>query len=160
MGKFDASSSDASNHPSNRSSKDHSNDQLLHGSTHSPNCTSSRNVAGIAARFTALWRAGEFRQAGEKYWAEHIVSIEPSIGGANSDAVCRGLEAVRAKYLKRSATCGIEDLKVDGPFVTGNQFVWFADMFLAHGGRRVPHSEIAVFTVRDDKIIEERRFYE
>ena len=120
----------------------------------------SRNVADIAEDFTALWQAGEFRQAGEKYWADDIVSIEPSVGGADVDTVCSGLDAVHAKYLRRAATHGIEDLKLDGPFVTGNQFTWFADMFVAHGGRRTPHSEIAVFTVRDDKIVEERRFYD
>lgn len=116
-------------------------------------------TAEVAAHFTALWRAGEFRTAGEKYWAEDVISIEPGTLPDGTDAECRGIEAVRAKNLRWRSTHGIEDLSLDGPFVTGNQFALFADMLIAHAGQRKPHSEIAVFAVRDGQIIEERFFY-
>lgn len=118
------------------------------------------DVATVASDFTALWRAGDFRAAGEKYWAEDVVSIEPHDLPDGSAAVCRGIEAVRAKALRWLATHGIEDLTIDGPFVTGNHFALFADMLIAHAGRLTPHSRIAVFAVRDGRIIEERFFYE
>ncbi len=117
-------------------------------------------IAEIAADFTALWLAGEFRTAGEKYWAEDVISIEPRALPDGTDAECRGIEAVREKNLRWFSTRGIEDLSLDGPFVTGDHFALFADMLIAHGGQRIPHSEIAVFIVRDGKIIEERHFYE
>ena len=118
------------------------------------------SVAEVAADFTELWRAGEFGAAGEKYWAEDVVSIEPHDLSDGTAAVCRGIDAVRAKSLRWLATHGIEDLNLDGPFVTGDQFALFAEMLIAHAGRRRPHSEIAVFSVRDGKIVEERYFYE
>jgi len=114
----------------------------------------------VAADFTALWMAGQFRAAGEKYWAEEVVSIEPHALSDGNDAEYRGIESVRAKNLEWFATHGIEDLSLDGPFVTGDRFAIFADMLVAHAGRRTPHSRIAVFAVRDGKIIEENFFYE
>ncbi|MGY6629923.1 MAG: SnoaL-like domain-containing protein, partial [Wenzhouxiangella sp.] len=112
------------------------------------------------ADFTALWLAGEFRAAGEKYWADDVVSIEPRPLLAGIDVECRGIEAVREKNLRWFSTRGIEDLSLDGPFVTGDHFALFADMLIAHGGQRIPHSEIVVFVVRAGKIVEERYFYE
>ena len=117
-------------------------------------------TAEVAADFTALWLAGEFLAAGDKYWADDVVSIEPHALPDGSDQVCRGIKAVRTRSLGWIATHGIEDLSIDGPFVTGDHFAVFADMLIAHGGRRIPHSEIAVFTVRGGKIVEERHFYE
>ncbi|MGK7296584.1 MAG: SnoaL-like domain-containing protein [Candidatus Wenzhouxiangella sp. M2_3B_020] len=114
----------------------------------------------MAADFTALWRAGEFQAAGEKYWSEDVVSFEPHDLPDGTAAVCRGIGAVRAKNLRWLATHGIEDLSLDGPFVTGDRFALFADMLIAHAGKRTPHSQIAVFVVRDGRIIEEHHFYD
>lgn len=121
---------------------------------------SSMNVASVAAGFTALWRAGEFQAAGERYWADDVVSIEPHNLPDGTPAVCRGIDAVRAKNLRWLATHGVEDLSLDGPFVTGDRFALFADMIIAHAGRREPHSQIAVFRVRDGRITEEHHFYD
>ena len=121
---------------------------------------SASDLAAVAADFTALWEAGDFRAAGEKYWSEDVVSIEPHDLPDGTPAVCRGIEAVRAKVLRWIATHGVEDLSVDGPFITGDRFAVFADMLIAHAGRRIPHSQIAVFVVRDGRIIEEHHFYE
>lgn len=117
-------------------------------------------TAEVATGLTALWLAGEFLAAGERYWDSDVVSIEPRGLPDGTNAVCRGIEAVRAKNRRWFATHGIEDLSLDGPFVTGDYFALFADMQIAHGGRRTPHSEMAVFAVRDGKIIEERYFHE
>jgi len=117
-------------------------------------------VDSVASDFTAMWLAGEFCAAGEKYWADDVVSIEPHALPDGGDQVCRGIEAVRARNRCWFATHGVEDLSIDGPFVTGNHFALFADMLIAHAGRLTPHSRIAVFAVRDGRIIEERFFYE
>lgn len=117
-------------------------------------------TAEVAAGFTALWRVGEFRAAGEKYWADDVVSIEPRALPDGTRAECRGIDAVRRKNLRWCSTHGIEDLSLDGPFVTGDCFALFADMLIAHAGQLTPHSEIAVFSVRDGRIVEERFFYE
>ncbi len=123
--------------------------------THSPT-----DVASVAADFVALWRAGDFQAAGEKYWADDIVSVEPHDLADGTPAVCRGIDAVRCKTRHWLVTHGIEDFSLDGPFITGDRFAVFADMLIAHAGKRIPHSQIAVFVVRDGRISEEHHFYE
>ena len=118
------------------------------------------DVASVAARFVALWRAGDFQAAGERYWADDIVSFEPHDLPDGTPAVCRGIDAVRTKTRQWLATHGIEDLGLDGPFVTGDRFAVFADMLIAHAGQRIPHSQIAVFVVRNGRISEEHHFYD
>lgn len=118
------------------------------------------DVTAIASDFTALCLAGDFRAAGDKYWAENVVSIEPCGTDGQPDGICRGVQAVRARNQRWFSTHAIEDLSVDGPFVTGDQFALFLDMLIVHAGRRTPHSRIAVFAVRDGRIVEERFFYE
>lgn len=118
------------------------------------------NISEVATDFVKLWRAGEFSAAGEKYWAEDVVSIEPHDLPDGTAAVCQGIEAVRAKTLHWLATHGIEDLSLDGPFVTGNRFAVFIDVLIVHAGKRIPHDQIVVFAVRDGRIIEERHFYD
>jgi hypothetical protein len=120
----------------------------------------STDVASVATHFVALWRAGDFQAAGERYWADDIVSVEPHDLADGTPALCRGIDAVRAKTRQWLATHGIEDLSLDGPFITGDRFAVFADMLVAHAGRRTPHSQIAVFVVRDGRISEEHHFYD
>ena len=117
------------------------------------------DVASVARDFTALLLAGDFRGAGERYWASDVVSVSPDNQPNEADVVCRGIEEVRARNLRWLYTHAIEDLSLDGPFVTGDHFALFADMLIVHAGRRTPHSQIAVFAVREGKITEERYFH-
>lgn len=87
--------------------------------------------------------------------AEDVVSVEPHVQADDANTVYRGIEAVRARHSCWLTTHGIEDLCVDGPFVTGNHFALFIDMLVVHAGQRTPHSQIAV---RNGKIVEERFF--
>jgi hypothetical protein len=56
----------------------------------------------------------------------------------------------------------IDELTIDGPFVTGNQFALFVDMMITSraNGDSQPVTEIAIFTVCDAKITEARYFYD
>ena len=118
------------------------------------------STAEVAADFAALWQGGDYRAAGEKYWADDVVSYQPVFGDVPDDEPCCGIEALRARNLEWFATHGVEDLSLDGPFITGDHFALFADMLIVHAGQRRPHCEIAVFTVRDGRIVEERHFHE
>lgn len=126
---------------------------------HNDNSPTSTDINSIALDFTALLLAGDFRAAGEKYWAEDVVSIEPYPTTDVTDGVCQGIDAVRTRNRRWFSTHAIEDLSLDGPFITGDHFALFADMFIVHAGRRTPHSQIAVFAVREGKIVEERYFH-
>ena len=49
----------------------------------------------IAGDFTAMLRAGRFEDAGEKYWASDVVSIEPADLPGGIRASVTGIDAAR-----------------------------------------------------------------
>jgi len=73
---------------------------------------------------------------------------------------CKGFNSARwlTEWLQKNK---IENISIDGPCITGNQFALFVDMQILNiaSGKVKDFSEVATFTVRDDKIIEERFFY-
>jgi hypothetical protein len=116
---------------------------------------------GVARGFTAMMAEGRFEEAGEKYWANDLASVEAMDLPGGIPAVVRGIDAVREKAKLWFGVSRIEDLKMDGPYVNGDQFTLFMDMVIVTraSGDRQPFKEIALFTVRDGKIAEERYFY-
>ena len=119
-------------------------------------------TADVARAYTALLLAGEFAAAGERFWAADIKSIEPRNLPSGSAAEAIGIAAARGKTARWFQAQRIDDLTIDGPFVTGNQFALFMDMMITNraSGNSQPFTEIAIFTVRDGRITEERIFYD
>lgn len=115
----------------------------------------------LASDFAHLLLSGNPVQAAEKYWADDIVRIEPARLPAGNPKTSTGYAAAFARLLDWVKTSDAAELVIDGPFVTGNVFALFLDMEIAvpGTGNREPFSEIAIFTVRGEKIIEERHFY-
>ena len=115
----------------------------------------------LAKDFAQMLLTGNCVEAAEKYWADDIVRIEPAHYPAGQARRATGFAAAHAKLLEWIDISDAADLAIDGPFVTGNVFALFLDMEItaAETGKREPFSEIAVFTVRDEKIVEERYFY-
>ena len=119
-------------------------------------------TADIAREFTAMLREGQFEAAGDQYWARDVVSIEPADLPSGIRASVTGIDAVRIKCAARFGTALAGEIGIDGPFVTGDQFALFLDLvtFDPVSGRRQPLTEIALYTVRNDRIAEERHFYD
>ena len=94
-----------------------------------------------------MLRQGTFKAAGARFRADYVTSYEPA-GGIMGNAW--------------AGSSRIDNLGIDGPFVTGDQFALFLDMLIVDraSGAATPFAEIAVFTVRDAKITEERYFYD
>src|SRR6478736_7657489 len=111
----------------------------------------------VANDLVALCRAGKFTEAGEKYWAEDVVSMEPF----GDMAVIHGKAGARGKGEWWEAHNEVHGVKVDGPWVNGDKFTVRYDMDVTSkdDGRRVKMDEIALYTVKDGKISEERFFY-
>ena len=120
------------------------------------------DVQDVARDFTALLRQGQFVAAGNRYWAEAVTSFEPCDLSTDIPANISGIDAARGKAQFRFGEGCIEDLGIDGPFITGDQFALFLDMLITDPatGTARPLTEIAIFTVRDGQIIEERFFYD
>jgi hypothetical protein len=109
----------------------------------------------IAAEFVALCKAGKFDEAGERFWSEDIVSIEPMEGEM---AVLRGKPAVQGKGAWWYANHEIHASEAHGPYVNGDQFAvrFHLDVTAKASGQRMQMEEIGLYTVKDDRIIEER----
>ncbi len=111
----------------------------------------------IAADFAALCKAGKFDEAGEKYWATDIVSVE----AMGPEPQSHGIEAARAKGVWWYENHEVHSAEATGPYVNGNQFIirFKLDVTFKETGARTVMDEDALYTVRDGKIVEERFFY-
>jgi len=111
----------------------------------------------IAEDLAKLCAEGKFMESGEKYWADDVASVE--FGGDNP--VSHGKEAVKAKSEWFMGAHEVHGIKIEGPWVNGDQFgVRFTmDMTNKQSGRRMTMDEIGVYTLKNGKIAEERFFY-
>jgi len=111
----------------------------------------------IANEVVKLCKQGRFNEAGEKYWADDVLSVEPMPGEMHE---MRGKSAVRGKGEWWVQNNEIHSVEVDGPYVNGDQFVvhYKLDVTPKHDGGRRTMDEVGVYTVRGDKIAEERFF--
>jgi hypothetical protein len=121
-----------------------------------------QGIHELATDFTAMLAAGRKRAAADKYWSPDISIVEPADRQDGSPVTAIGFPAAQQKLAQWLGHNTIEDVLIDGPFVTGDRFALFIDMEIVRGdtGTREPFSEIAMYTVRDGKIVEERHFYD
>ena len=114
----------------------------------------------IAEDLLGLWKASQFSESGEKYWADDVVSVEAG-GPPGMDPVSRGIEAVRGKGKWWAENHEVHSVKVTGPFLNGDQFVVGLEMEVTpkQTGQRMTMIEQGLYTIRDGKIAEERFFY-
>lgn len=111
----------------------------------------------LAKLFTDLCKKGESDAAGQKYWSDDVVSLEPMQGDM---ARAEGRKAVLGKGEWWYANHTVHDVKVEGPYVHGNQFlVRFTMDVTPKGGQRVKMDEMGEYTVANGKIVQERFFY-
>ena len=115
-------------------------------------------VKDIADDITAMLRAGQADEAGEKYWAADVVSIEAMPGDM---AEVRGVEGVRAKGEWWTSAHEVHAMEVEGPYLNDEQFAvrMKMDLTVKETGERITMDEIGLYTIRDGKIAEERFFY-
>lgn len=120
-----------------------------------------QSLSEIANAFTALMAAGDPRAAGQKYWARDICIVEPVDAKDTPLEPVTGFVAAQKRLDNWLLGKAVEDVLVDGPFITGDHFALFIDMEIIDQatGARDPFSEIAVYTVSDGKITEERHFH-
>jgi ketosteroid isomerase-like protein len=118
----------------------------------------SDDIRAIAEAVVALAKAGDFDAIGETYWAEDVISFE-AMGGPM--AVVEGIDAVRAKSDWWNNAHSINSGDAHGPWVNGDQFSvrYLMDVTVNDSGERIQMDEVALYTVEDGKIIEERFFY-
>jgi SnoaL-like domain len=111
----------------------------------------------VANGLVALCKAGKFSEAGLTYWSDNILSVE-AMGDMRE---VRGKESVRGKGVWWEDNHVVHGAEVDGPYVNGDQFAvrFKMDITIKASGERRTMDEVALYTVHNGKITEERFFY-
>ena len=111
----------------------------------------------IADRLVSLCREGRNEEAKNELYSNDIVSVEVN----EPMKVVRGLEATRAKGAWWEANHEVHSAKIEGPFVNDDQFAvrFTYDITPKATGNRVAMDEVALYDVKDGKIIKETFLY-
>lgn len=104
---------------------------------------------------------GQFPEVIAKYYSDDIVSIE-AFGMPEMPARQEGIAAIKAKNEWWMENHEVHGVDVEGPLVGGNKFAVTFDMDVTPkmGGGRMKMMELAVYTVKDGKIVQEEFFYD
>jgi ketosteroid isomerase-like protein len=115
------------------------------------------SIRETAEAFTNLLKAGDFAGAGQNFWHEDVSSIE----AMGEPAALHGRAAVAAKMLAWGEAHEVHGFTVTGPFVNDDQFALYMtiDVTIRATGQRMNMLEVALYTVQDGKVVEERFFY-
>jgi ketosteroid isomerase-like protein len=118
------------------------------------------SVAEVANDLAKLCREGKNLEAIDKYYAENIVSLE-SMSGPGMPAEMTGLEAIRGKNQWWLENHDIHNAEANGPYVGSDQFAieFKYDVTQKGSGQRIQLNEMALYTVKDGKIVHEHFYY-
>jgi ketosteroid isomerase-like protein len=117
----------------------------------------------IGEKLVGLCKEGKNLEAVNTLYSEDIVSVEP-MAMPNMPAEQRGLEAIRGKNQWWIDNHEIHSADVQGPYVHGDRFAtrFVYDITSKSGpmeGQRNTMEEVAVYDVKDGKIVREEFYY-
>lgn len=118
------------------------------------------SVADVANGLVGLCRQGQSTEAIEKYYSDDIVSIEP-VGSPEMPARQEGIAAIKAKNQWWMENHEVHSMEIDGPYVGEGGFAarYKIDVTPKFTGHRMQMTEMALYTVEDDKIVQEEFYY-
>jgi ketosteroid isomerase-like protein len=113
----------------------------------------------VARELVEFCKAGRNLDAIAKLYAPNIESIEPH-DFDGMPARMTGIDAIRKKNEWWYANFDVHSREVNGPYVHEDQFAvrYVFDTTNKKTGQRRQESEIALYTVKDDRIVQERFF--
>ena len=122
--------------------------------------TAPASTTAIAQELVTLCRAGRNLEAIDKLYSPKVVSVEP-VSMENMPAEMTGLDAIRVKNEWWFANNEVHSSEATGPFVGEGQFAvkYSFDVTSKPTGQRVQMEEMALYTVKDGKIVREQFFY-
>ncbi|BDI30838.1 ketosteroid isomerase [Capsulimonas corticalis] len=115
------------------------------------------SVKEVAQGLVDLCKEGKFEEAMSQYYSDDIVSTEPM----GENPVSTGIAAVKAKGEWWVTNFEVHGVVVTGPFVNGDQFIvgFELDATNRPSGKRETMKEAGLYTVKDDKIVNEIFYY-
>jgi ketosteroid isomerase-like protein len=117
----------------------------------------------IGEKLVALCKSGRNLEALDTLYSPDVVSVEAQ-GSEEMPAVMKGLPAVRGKNEWWFANHEVHRSEAKGPFPNQDRFAVIFDYEVTPkigpmAGKRVPMEEVALYTVKDGKIVREEFFY-
>ncbi|MGB5555583.1 MAG: nuclear transport factor 2 family protein [Flavobacteriaceae bacterium] len=114
----------------------------------------------IASKLVAWCSEGDFEKPYQHLYSPKIVSIEND--GKAEGAYVEGFEGIQQKGEWWKENFEVHKTEVSQPIVANNWFSVKFDMDTTHkpSGQRSTMSEIAVYEVKDGKIVKEQFFYD
>ncbi len=118
------------------------------------------STAAIANELVSLCREQRNLDAIAALYSPDIVSIEP-VGSEEMPAEIRGRDAVRQKNEWWFDNHEIHSAETAGPYVGEDEFAVHYDYDVTNrpSGQRIQMTEMALYTVKDGKIVREQFFY-
>jgi hypothetical protein len=118
------------------------------------------SITTVAQELVSLCRARRNLDAINKLYSPKIVSVEP-VGDENMPAEITGLDAIRQKNQWWFENNELHGTEVNGPFIGDDQFAvqYIFDTTFKPTGERNRMTEMALYRVKDGKIIHEQFFY-
>jgi ketosteroid isomerase-like protein len=117
----------------------------------------------VGEKLVALCREGKNFEAIDQLYSPDIVSVE-AFGSEQMPQVQKGIDAVRGKNQWWFDNNELHSGSADGPYPNGDRFAvhYRYDITAKAGptaGQRMQFNEVALYTVKDDKIVKEEFFY-
>ena len=119
------------------------------------------NALEVGKKLVELCKQGKNDEAMASLYSPDIVSVEAGAPPGQSPE-SRGMAAIKGKSEWWNANHTIHSATVQGPFPHGDRFaVHFTyDITAKHlGNRRMVMDEVALYTVKDGKIVREEFYY-
>jgi ketosteroid isomerase-like protein len=122
--------------------------------------TASTSTAAVAEELVSFCKTGDFMGAINNLYSPDIVSIE-SMGTETMPREMKGIDAIRGKNQWWAENHEVNSSVVDGPFVGDDKFAVYynLDVTFKPTGKRTPMEEMALYEVKDGKIVREQFFY-
>ena len=114
----------------------------------------------IGQKLVELCKAGKNHEAMTSLYANDIVSVEAGAPPGQS-AEAKGLPAILEKGKHWGEAHEVHSAKIDGPFPHGDRFAVLFDYDVTRRAesKRFQMKEVALYTVKDGKIVREEFFY-
>ncbi len=119
----------------------------------------TRTTTEVAARFNELAKEGKYDQIQDELYADNAVSVEPSTSPGMQSV--ESLAAIKEKGKQFNEMVEeMHDGYATDPVVAGNHFSVAMGMDVTMKGQgRNKMDEIAIYEVKDGKIVKEQFFY-
>jgi ketosteroid isomerase-like protein len=119
-------------------------------------------LAAVANQLVAWCREDNTKACLDNLYAPDAVSVEAAAMPESAGREVAGVEAIRAKHDWWYDAMEVHGSSVEGPFLHGDDrfgVIFEADATNRHTGERTRMKELAIYTVKDGKIVREEFYY-